>query len=221
MKMETLKGKILDNLRLQNLYVRIVDVVNFEGPLLTLFENIKNKHLYLFDWVDRDSQCNRWLVYRCNPTSLDKFINEKISHFELFHSDEPYCFVVDIDKNLNWNNLQQIEKNNLPVNYLPSKEDFFEKYDCPNFIKLEKYVNQAMASLRQENLIIHSNLHKQILVGNSIEQKKTIANKSEIKIPIRNRVPEKYLSETSLRYSSQSEVISLVSENQNKYSSKK
>lgn len=140
MKMETLKGKILDYHLLQNLFVRIIDIVNFEGPLLTLFENIKNKHLYLFDWVDKDSQFNRWLVYRCNPTILDKFINEKNSHFELFHSDEPYCFIVDIDKNLNWNNLQKIEKDNLPISYHPSKEDFFEKCDCPNFNKLEQYL---------------------------------------------------------------------------------
>ena len=221
MKMETLKGKIIDNILLQNLFVRIVDIVNFEGPLLTLFENINKRHLYLFDWVDKDSQFNRWLVYRCNPTILHKFINEKISHFDLFHSDELYCFKVDIDKNLNWNNLQEIEKNDMPSSYHPSKEDFFEKCDCPNLYKLEQYVNQALASLRQENLIIHSNSYKQVLIENSIGQKKTITNKSDITIPNKNRVPEKYLSKTSTSYSSQPQIISSVSENQRKYGSKK
>ena len=72
--METLNGKNIEKINFQNSLIRIADVQNFEGPLLTLFENTLDKHLYLFDWVDRDSQFNRWIVYRCKPNILQKFI---------------------------------------------------------------------------------------------------------------------------------------------------
>lgn len=147
MKMETLKAKILTDFQLQNLLVRITDIVNFEGPLMTLFQHIENKHLYIFDWVDKNEVFNRWLVYRCNPKTLDQFIQGQISHYELFFSDEPFCFKIDIDKNLKWNNPQQIEKKELPKNYIPIKEDYFDKSDCPNFDKLSEFINEAKHNL--------------------------------------------------------------------------
>ena len=152
MKMETLNGKIQSNFQLQNSLVRIVDIVNFEGPLLTLFQNIKNKHLYLLDWVEKDSTYNRWLIYRCEPRTLDRFIRGQISHYDLFMSDELFCFKIDIDKYLNWNFPQKIEKIKLPPSYIPTTDTFFEKCDSPNFRKLEQFINQEKEPQKQENL---------------------------------------------------------------------
>ena len=101
--MRTLNSKPY-NFNLQNSLIRLADIVNFIGPLLTLFENSDDKHLYLLDWVDRDSLFNRWLIYRCTPISLSKFIKKDISHLDLLLSDESYCYTVDIDKNLIWHN---------------------------------------------------------------------------------------------------------------------
>ena len=96
--MENLKNEIPSNLDFQNLLVRIVDVVNFEGPLLTLFENRENKHIYLLDWVDSDAEHNRWLLYKTSVTILNKFINGLISHYDLFISNEMCCYSVDFDE---------------------------------------------------------------------------------------------------------------------------
>lgn len=170
MKMETLNGKILDNFQLQNSLIRIVDIVNFEGPLVSLFQNINNQHLYLFDWVDKDNSFNRWLIYRCNPKILHKFIREEISHYDLFFSDESSCFVVDIDKHLKWHNITQIEKIELSTSYLPIKDDFFEKCDCPDPEKLEVFLNQSVESQKQENLMVIPSvyLQKEELVTKSV-----------------------------------------------------
>ena len=72
--MESLNGKNIKMLKFQNSLLRIVDVVNFEGPLLTLFQDTTTNNFYLFDWVDRDTLFNRWIVYRCNPDTLNQFI---------------------------------------------------------------------------------------------------------------------------------------------------
>ena len=152
--METLQGKLLTNVELKDSLIRIVDVVNFEGPLLTLFQKTANRHLYLADWVEKDATFNRWLVYRCNPIILDKFMKEQISHYDLFMSDELVCCKIDIDKNLNWHNPVELEKSKLPKNYIPSADVFFEEYDCPNFSKLEQFINQAKDAQKQENLVV-------------------------------------------------------------------
>jgi hypothetical protein len=148
--MEILNGKNIDRLNFQNSLIRIADVQNFEGPLLTLFENTLDKHLYLFDWVDRDSQFNRWIVYRCKPNILQKFIHSEISHYDLLMSDETSCYAIDIDKNLSWNNIRTIKKTNLPEAYFPQKGVFFEKSDCPNFQKLEGFIGQIKINQKKQ-----------------------------------------------------------------------
>lgn len=162
--METLNNSILSNFNLPNSLIRIVDIINFEGPLLTLYENINNRHLYLVDWVDRDSTSNRWLIYRCNPKMLSKFIDEEISHRELFISDETYCYVIDIDNNFKWNDPRKIIKSQLPEGYIPSKDTYFEECDCPNYDKLSSFINNTRLSQKQENLVISDPLIKGIVV---------------------------------------------------------
>lgn len=139
-QMENLKGKIVAHQEFQNLLIRVADVVNIDGPLLTLFLHA-NRQLYLFDWVDRDAESNRWLIYHTNKALLNRFLSKNISHFELLMSDESYVFKIDIDSKLNWNSCQQVTKKSLPNSYLPKKDVFFEKSDCPNFARLSAFLN--------------------------------------------------------------------------------
>lgn len=148
--MENLKNKIPSNLDFQNSLVRIVDIVNFEGPLLTLFENRENKHIYLLDWIDSDATFNRWLLYKSNATTLNKFINGLVSHYDLFITNELFCYTIDIDANLNWNNQNKVQKKDLPQNYVPKKNVFFDEYDCPNLGSLEAYIFLARQSEIEE-----------------------------------------------------------------------
>jgi hypothetical protein len=138
--METLKGDIFAHQELQNLLIRVVDLVNIDGPLLTLYLHA-DKHLYLFDWVDRDKTANRWLIYRTNPSLLAQFIKGGISHHDLLMGGESFIFKTDIDKNLNWNSCQIIEKKDLPAGYLPLKDTLFEKAYCSNYQKLWVFIH--------------------------------------------------------------------------------
>ncbi len=138
--MENLNGKIITHQEFQNLLIRVADVVNMDGPLLTLFLHA-NRQLYLFDWVDRNTESNRWLIYRTNKSLLNRFLNKEISHFQLLMSDESFVYKIDIDNKLDWNNCLQVPKKSLPNTYLPSKDVFFEKNDCPNFSRLSAFLN--------------------------------------------------------------------------------
>lgn len=138
--MENLKGKTIAHQEFQNLLIRVADVVNIDGPLLTLFLHT-NRQLYLFDWVDRDTESNRWLIYRTNKALLNRFINKDISHYELLMSDESYVYKIEIDHKLDWHNFQQVSKKSLPNSYLPSKNVYFEIADCPNYPRLSSFLN--------------------------------------------------------------------------------
>ncbi len=144
MKMETLKGKVISDFALQDKLVRIVDVVNFEGPLLTLYKNTANERLFLYDWIDQDENLNRWLIYRCKPIKLWEFINKKISHFDLFNMKNGVCYVLDIDKYLHIENVVKMDIEALPTIYFPEKEAYFEISDCIQYDKLVQFVNLAL-----------------------------------------------------------------------------
>lgn len=148
--MEILKGKIVAHQEFQNLLIRVADVVNIEGPLLILFLHT-NQQLYLLDWVDRDAEMNRWLVYRTNRVLLNRFTKKEISHYELLLSDESYVYKIDIDNNLEWHDCLQVAKKSLPDSYLPFKDVFFENSDCPNYPRLIAFIN-AVKNLPKQTL---------------------------------------------------------------------
>jgi hypothetical protein len=150
--MENLKGKIIEHEAFQNLLIRIVDVVNMDGPLLTLYLHT-NRQLYLFDWVDRDATANRWLIYRTSKTLLNQFLNKDISHYQLLMSDESYVYAIDLNSKLEWHNCQQVAKKALPNSYFPLKDVFFEKIDCPNYPRLSSFLSPVR----------HGNIRKQLI----------------------------------------------------------
>ena len=56
-------------------------------------------------------------------------------------SEDRFVLKIDIDKNLNWNGCQIVEKRHLPSSYLPPKDSLFEKEYCPNYQKLWVFIN--------------------------------------------------------------------------------
>lgn len=149
MNMETLEGDKLLACPWPNL-VRIGDLVNFEGPLLTLFSDQERKSLYLYDWVDNDHQYNRWLIFQGEPRKILEFVNQRISHYELFATPvEPYYYSVDIDGNLNFTNYRKIMTNQVPQAYYPDRQAFFDPSDCPNLGNIREFLEAILAGSKQ------------------------------------------------------------------------
>lgn len=168
---------------------RIGDLLYFEGPILSLFEELNSGHLYLFDWVDRDEKSNRWLIYRTSPISLLQFIRYQISHLRLFRKrPEEEVYFVDIDaKNELFSNYDAFAIEELPQNYLPNDDNFFELSDCKHFEEIEAVIINALSKQKSENR--YSTIYKE-------------------KVPKRGKIRSKYSNQVNNKINS---VASLVS----------
>ncbi|MFD2969951.1 hypothetical protein [Sphingobacterium bambusae] len=129
--------------------IRIGDVVNFEGSLMTLFQHRKDNSLYIIDWVDRDETTNRWLIYQIDAYALNKYLHMEITHAQLFESltSRP-IFVADV---AHGNTLQNTDIR--MIAYLPSayhpEQTFFDPDDCPSLAAIKKGIVNSLSSNAQ------------------------------------------------------------------------
>jgi len=148
---------------------RIGDLSWFQGPLLTLYEDMQNGFLYLFDWVDRDSQMNRWLIYRAYPADLIAFMDGRKSLSAMFDSrKDSSLLIADIVDVAEWS-VYEIE--DLPESYHPVESNYFDSADCPDVLKIRNCLYRRVYSNRNNELPV-------TVVGYiDIFYKYTVANK--------------------------------------------
>lgn len=109
---------------------KIGDLIYHEGPLLSLFIDKENTDMYyLYKWADCDEISNRWLIIHLNSITLKSFFFKDISLRNLF-LNHPFVYVVNLDDNLFETEIMICSTNNLPEEYLPKENSFFneEKY---------------------------------------------------------------------------------------------
>jgi hypothetical protein len=133
--------------------VRIGGLSYFEGPLLSLFEELNSGHFYVFDWVDRDHKFNRWIIYRVSPKYLLQFLRGKLSHLKLFaNRPNGTVYFTNIDShNKPFFNYDVFQIENLPDSYIPNDDNFFEQSDCNTFEKIVSIVGNTLSKQKYEN----------------------------------------------------------------------
>ena len=90
-------------------FKKIADLISYDGPLLSHYVSSKGDD-YLFYWVDRDANDNRWMVLRVNLASLQKYIAGDVSLLELVGSpNDGYLYLVDVDNNICYHNVKLVQ----------------------------------------------------------------------------------------------------------------
>ena len=132
---------------------RVGDIINIEGPVLSLFKDNRNMNLYLFDWDDSDEITNRWLVYKINPEILNVFLTRKISYKMMFEScllnDFYYADVVNSEDI--YYSIQKVKS--LPKDYFATKDVFLDIEDTKNFAEINKVVNHILSVNKKFNMV--------------------------------------------------------------------
>lgn len=125
----------------------IVDLIYFDGSLLSLFEN-EYGDSYLYYWCDVDDFHNRWLVFRVSKVILKRYITGKTTLRELILKPvEGFLYSLDIDNNLEIKNTYLIQPENLPDIYIPGEKSYYD------------FSNLNNATMEQDKFLIQLKLY--------------------------------------------------------------
>ena len=126
--------KYKNTLKLPNNLVKISDLLEFEGPILSHFTDSAGKN-YLFYWVDYDAEVNRWLVWEVTTKQIAQYLKGFVSLKNLLgKNNKTALFIVDIDAQCHYKNVVTLGLNHIPTPYIPEDTSFFT-FDIPEHYK--------------------------------------------------------------------------------------
>ena len=130
---------------LKNNLIRIGDLINLDGPLLSLFKDYRNDDLYIFAWVDSNDITNRWLIYKVSPHIINQFLHKYVSYkylFEISFGNSNH-FYADINNTEEMNYLIHASRD-IPKEYLPTEEILFHEEDAKNYEMIIFTINKII-----------------------------------------------------------------------------
>lgn len=107
-------------------FIKVSDLIYFDGPLLSHFIS-PNGENYLFYWCDVDDLYNRWIIFRTDLLTIQKYIEKNISLREIItNPTDGFVYLTDIDNDINYNNIQLLLANEIPEEYIPNTNSYFD-----------------------------------------------------------------------------------------------
>lgn len=138
--MEQIKGYNIP-FDISNLYLK-TNLIEQDGPLLSLYYNDRGDY-YLFYWVDCDDKNNRWVIGRTDPRSIQKYLMKETTLYNIIcNLTDCFVWITDIDNDGRQTYTGAIGIKDLPEDYLPAKDSYFEfdnKEELLSNVTLDKY----------------------------------------------------------------------------------
>ena len=123
--MKTIKGICIKNRNFDK-FKKVADLIYFDGPLLSHYVTNKGDN-YLFYWIDQDDTNNRWMFIRTDYDNIQKYTNKKQTLRNVLSSPlDDIVYTVDIDEEGNHHNFQAHSIEDLPEDYLPTEDSYYE-----------------------------------------------------------------------------------------------
>lgn len=105
---------------------KVSDLIYFDGPFLSHYVH-KSGDNYLSYWIDCDAKFQRWLVFRVGITTLQQYVDKKISLLDVMRQlDEGFVYLVDVDDKGNAKQPLIVFLSNLPNDYLPDADSYYD-----------------------------------------------------------------------------------------------
>lgn len=123
--MKTIKGICIKKRNFDK-FKKVADLIYFDGPLLSHYVTNKGDN-YLFYWIDQDDTNNRWMFIRTDYDNIQKYTNKKQTLRNVLSSPlDDIVYTVDIDEEGNHHNFQAHSVEDLPEDYLPTEDSYYE-----------------------------------------------------------------------------------------------
>lgn len=105
---------------------KVSDLIYFDGPLLSHYVH-KSGENYLSYWVDCDDKFQRWLVFKVGITSLQQYVDKRLSLFNVIRQlDDGLVYLVDVDVDGKTTTPKILFLNQLPDDYLPEADSYYD-----------------------------------------------------------------------------------------------
>lgn len=105
---------------------KVSDLIYFDGPFLSHYVH-KSGDNYLAYWVDCDDEFQRWLVFRVGITSLQKYVDKKMSLLDVIRQlDDGLVYLVDVDVDGKVITPKILFLSQLPEDYFPDADSFYD-----------------------------------------------------------------------------------------------
>ena len=105
---------------------KVSDLIYFDGPFLSHYIH-KSGDNYLAYWVDCDNEFQRWLVFRVGITSLQKYVDKRMSLLDVIKQlDDGLVYLVDVDVDGKTTTPKILFLNQLPDDYLPEADSYYD-----------------------------------------------------------------------------------------------
>lgn len=105
---------------------KVSDLIYFDGPFLSHYVH-KSGDNYLSYWVDCDGEFQRWLVFRVGITSLQKYVDKKMSLLDVIRQlDDGFVYLVDVDVDGQTTKPKILFLDQLPDDYLPEADSYYD-----------------------------------------------------------------------------------------------
>jgi len=116
-------------------YSWYADLVNFDGPLLSLYKGSGYKDA-LYVWLDNSERANRWCLIPVDRALLDEYLNQKIALLDVIYK-AGRVFICNhySETDSRVYNLMNVE--DIPNEYLPENDSFlYEEICTPDALSL-------------------------------------------------------------------------------------
>ncbi len=147
------------------------DLIYYEGPLLSIYKDRNNpKGYYLYKWCDNDNEYHRWAILKVSFYELMNFFNEKISLKSLMFKDQ-FIYFVDVTNSIEEKNMIIVSKENIPEDYTPSKNSFYNTNAFTTFAESfrKELQSTAITSIEQFYRTGDPNKHIRFVRANNEE----------------------------------------------------
>jgi len=109
----------------------------FDGELTTLFKDKLKNELVVLNWVDCDDDYNYYLSFDTTQQNLSQFRTNKkdrITLLDLIKLGSSF-FILRVNKNSDFDGVVSIDFTDIPENYLPTDNSYYDKDLDPLFEK--------------------------------------------------------------------------------------
>lgn len=144
--MEPLAGQKL-HIHPLNTLRRRADLIYFEGPLLSLYENASGEPFFAL-WADVSDDSHRWLVFRATSEAVSAYVGRTKSLRDiLLSAGDGYVFVVDAAEPEDFGAVVAVRTEDLPVAYLPAIDSFYEfepSHEAVDLVAMAQHYKSAL-----------------------------------------------------------------------------